>query len=578
MSVGQASAGPAVLSLEEKRRLLVQKLQAGGEHDSFPLSFAQQRLWVVHQMDPAGTAYNMPYALRLRGALDAQVLGRALTALVRRHETLRTVFPARGGVPVQRILPPAPVDLRETDLRAVPPGERDAEAARMAADEAAKPFDLATGPLLRVSLLRLADEDALVLFTLHHIVSDGWSQNVLIRDLSELYAALSEGRPANLPALPIRYADYAVWQRGRLSGEVLDEQLRFWRERLAGAPPVLALPTDRPRRSPPGARADRHDLVLSAETTDGLRVLARDEGASLFMTLLAVFQALLARWSGEEDVVVGTPVAGRSRLEVENLIGFFLNLLPLRTDLSGDPTVRELVARVREGVLQAIAHEELPFEKLVDELHLERTPGGTPLFQVLFELNASGAPAVRLGTLRVEATVEGEEQAKYDLSLRMHDGGGPLAGALIYRTELFDASTIDRMAGQLARMLEQAAAAPDTRLSALKLMDAEERRTVVETWNGTAAEYPADRCVHQLFEAQAARTPGAPAVTFGEASLTYAELDRQANRLAHHLRRLGVGPEVRVGLCLERRVELMVAILGVLKAGGAYVPAESRST
>ncbi|HEV2736931.1 MAG TPA: condensation domain-containing protein, partial [Longimicrobiaceae bacterium] len=300
---------------------------AGGQGTDLPLSFAQQRLWVVHRMDPVSPAYNLPYALRLRGALDPGVLARALTALVRRHETLRTVFPEHGGVPVQRVLPAGSVPLDVVDLRALPEDARDAGAARLAREEAARPFDLATGPLLRATVLRLSGTDAVVLFTLHHVVSDGWSQDVLVRDLSELYAAAAEGRAPALPPLPVQYADHAVWQREWLSGEVLVAQLAWWRERLAGAPHLLELPTDRPRPPAPSDRAERAALALSAGTTRALRALSRGEGATLFMTLLAAFQAVLARWAGEEDVVVGTPVAGRTRPEVENLIGFFVNLL-----------------------------------------------------------------------------------------------------------------------------------------------------------------------------------------------------------------------------------------------------------
>jgi amino acid adenylation domain-containing protein len=564
---------PATLSLEEKRRLLVQRLQGGGQgQDRFPLSFAQQRLWVVHQMDPESAAYNMPYALRLRGTLDTEVLERALAALAKRHATLRTVFPAEGGGPVQRILPAGPVALREVDLRALAPGARDAEAARLARDEAARPFDLAAGPLMRVCVLRLAADDAVVLFTLHHIVSDGWSQNVLVRDLSELYTALAEGRPPELPPLATRYAEYAVWQRGWLSGAVLDAQLRFWREHLAGAPPLLELPTDRPRTSASGDRAQRCPFVVPAETSDALRALSQREDASLFMTLLAVFQALLSRWSGQEDVVVGTPVAGRPRLEVENLIGFFVNMLAQRTNLSGDPSVRELVARVRKGVLGALAHEHVPFEKLVDELHVERSATHSPLFQVVFTLDAARPDTLRLGRLQATATVSGEPQAKFDLSLSMTDAGGPLAGSFLYRAGLFEPATIERMAEHFVRMLQRAAADPDVRLSRLDLLGTEERRLVLDAWNRSERPFPRGATLHGLFDAQVRARPDADALAWGDERLTYAELDARANRLAHHLRRQGVGPEARVGVLLERGLELIVSILATVKAGGCYVP------
>jgi amino acid adenylation domain-containing protein len=571
--VSHASAGGVALSQEEKRRQLLQKLQARQPVDDvFPLSYAQQRLWVVHRMDPLSTAYNLPNALRMRGALEVEVLGRALEMLALRHESLRTVFPAEGGVPVQRILPAGPVPLRLVDLRSLPPAEREAELARLVGDETSQPFDLAAGPLMRVAALRLAEEETMVVFTLHHIVTDGWSQNVLVRDLSEIYTALAEGRPPAPPPLLTRYADYAVWQRGWLSGGVLDAQLAFWRERLAGAPPLLELHTDRPRTSNPGSHAGHASFVLSARTSDALRALSRREGASLFMTLLAVYQALLSRWSGQEDVVVGTPVAGRPRVELENLIGFFANMLPLRTDLSGDPSGRELIRRVRTGVLEALAHEHLPFEKLVDELQVERSATHSPLFQAVFMLDAPGRETLRMKGVAAESSAWGDERAKFDLTLMMAERDGRVAGSLLYRTGLFASATMERFVEQLRRMLEQVAEDPDRRLSDVELLDGDERRRIVEEWNRTERPYPRDAGIHTLFERWAAERPDAVALVCGDERLAYAELNARANRLARHLRRRGVGPEARVGLFLERGVELVVAILGVLKAGGAYVP------
>ena len=537
-----------------------------------PVSFAQQRLWFIQQMNPRGTAYNMPYALRLRGALDTDVLASALEALVRRHESLRTTFATQEGEPVQVIHPPGPVAPREVDLRHLPAAEREARAAALAREEAAHPFDLEAGPLLRATVLRMDEADTVVLLTLHHVVTDGWSQEVLVRDLSELYTADADSRAPVLPELPVQYADYAVWQRAWLSGAVLQEQMGYWRGRLAGAPPLLELPTDRPRTASPESRADDRAFLLSAETSAALRALARGEGATLFITLLAGFQALLSRWSGQDDVVVGTPVAGRSRLEVENVVGFFVNMLALRTDLSGDPSFRALLGRVREGVLQAHAHQELPFEKLVDELQPERSLTHPPLFQVMFTLAAPQREALRLGGLDAAPSVAGTAQAKFDLSLSMADHGERIGGALVYRTDLFDAGTIERMAEHLVRLLDQAAADPGRPLSRLDLLPADERHRVLDAWNRTDAAFPADRCIHALFEAQAERTPGAVAAVSEDEPLTYAGLNARANRLAHHLARLGVGPEARVGLCLERGLEMVVCILAVLKAGGAYVP------
>ena len=576
--MSETSQGPTVLSLEEKRRLLVQKLQKKAERgNTFPLSFAQQRLWVVHQMDPGSAAYNMPYALRLRGALEMRVLGRALTALVRRHESLRTVFPAEEGVPVQLVRPAAPVVPLEIDLRHLEPGVRERETARLSGEEAARPFDLAAGPLLRVTVLRLADDDAVVLFTLHHIVGDGWSQDVLVRDLSALYTAAAEGREAVLPALPIQYADHAAWQRGWLTGDTLEAHLAYWRRRLAGAPPLLELPTDRPRTAAATARAETRSFVLPAETSESLRALSRSQGGTLFMTLLAAFQVVLARWSGQDDVVVGTPVAGRSRLEVENLIGFFVNMLPVRTELSDDPTFRALVNRVREGVLEAHAHQDLPFEKLVDEIQPERSLTHLPVFQVSFSLQAPAQESLRLGGLDAAPAGAGLQQAKFDLSLNMAERGGQVAASLTYRADLFDGGTVERMARHLERLLVRVADDADVSVSALDLLDAGEREQVVHGWNATKAALPLDTCVHALFEAQVERTPGAAALLWGDETVSYRALDAEANRVARLLRQRGIGVEDRVALYMEPGPRTVAALLGVLKAGAMFVPLDVAS-
>ncbi len=540
-----------------------------------PLSFAQQRLWLVDRLEPGSAAYNMPYALRLRGALDVAALRASLDALVRRHETLRTTFEERDGQPVQVVRGPAPVALTAVDLRGVREAGR--EAARLAGEEALRPFDLARGPLLRSTLLRLGEDDHVLCFTLHHVVSDGWSRGVLVREVSALYAASTRGEEPRLPELPVQYADYAVWQRARLSGETLEAQIAYWRERLAGAPPLLEIPTDRPRATGQSPRAGSHRFALPAGVTQGLRALSRKEGATLFMTVLAGWQALLARYAGEEDVVVGSPIAGRTRVETEGLIGFFVNMLPLRADLSGDPTWAALLRRVREGALEAYAHQELPFERLVEELSVERSLAHAPLFQVTFALDRSGDhDALTLGDLVPEPFGGGAGVARFDLDLTVRDGREALAGALAYRAELFDAETIARMAGHLETLLEEMAAEPARRLSELSLLHGAERARVLEAWNDTSVEVPSAH-VHEQVSAQAARTPDAVAVRSDERTLTYGELEREANRLAHALRRRGVGPEGRVGVLLERSAELIVALLGVLKAGAAYVPLEPSS-
>ncbi|MEW5931654.1 MAG: amino acid adenylation domain-containing protein, partial [Gemmatimonadota bacterium] len=537
-----------------------------------PVSFAQQRLWLVDRIEPDSAAYNMPFPLRLRGELDAAALRASLDALVRRHETLRTTFSERDGAPVQAVHPPAPVPLPTVDLLGVQDAEQ--EALRLAAEEALRPFDLERGPLLRTSLVRLGDEDHVLCFTLHHVVSDGWSMDVLTREVSALYAAFARGEAPRLPELPVQYADFAAWQRAWLSGDVLEARLAYWHERLAGAPPLLEIPTDRPRAVGQSSRAGRHAFSLSAETSQRLRELARREGATLFMTVLAGWQALLARYAAQEDVVVGTPIAGRNRQETEGLIGFFVNMLALRADLSGDPTWGELLGRVRETALGAYDHQELPFERLVDELSVERSLVHTPLFQVSFSLERAGgrAPGLELGELRPEPFGKGDRPAQFDLDLTLLDTAEALGGALRFRRALFDAATVERLAGHLALVLEAMVDGPGQRLSQLSLLRGAERERVLEAWNATAADFPRHACIHDLFAAQATRTPAAAAVRFEGRSLSYAELEGQANRLAHLLRSRGVGPETRVGIGVEKGPEMALCILGVLKAGGAYVP------
>ncbi|HEX2094446.1 MAG TPA: amino acid adenylation domain-containing protein, partial [Longimicrobiaceae bacterium] len=540
--------------------------------EPLPLSFAQQRLWIVDRLEPASAAYNMPFALRLRGSLDSTALHRSLLALVRRHEVLRTVFPERDGAPLQLIHPPSPTPLPLLDLQRLPPGAREREAERLAEAEALRPFDLAAGPLLRCHLLRLQQQEHVLLFTLHHVVSDGWSTGVLVREVSTLYEGYARGEEPRLPELPVQYADYAAWQRSWLSGAVLEAQLAYWRERLAGAPPLLELPTDHPRLAGWSTRGGSLGFGLSAALSQGLRALGRREGATLHMVVLAGWQALLGRYAGQDDVVVGSPVSGRSRLELEGLIGFFVNLLALRGELGGDPTWSELVGRVREAALGAYAHQELPFEKLVEELVTERSLVHAPLFQVAYSLERTDRRGpLRLGAVALEPFGAGEGVAKFDLSLTVLEGGEELAGALSYRAALFEPATIARLAGHLERVLETMVAEPRRRLSEVSLLGAEERAQVLEACNATAAAYPW-MPVQGLIAEKAARTPEAVAVRSGGAALSYAELERRAEALAGQLRGRGVGPEVRVGICVERGVEMVVGVLGVLKAGGVYVP------
>ncbi|HYH82072.1 MAG TPA: condensation domain-containing protein, partial [Longimicrobium sp.] len=538
-----------------------------------PLSFAQERLWFLDRLEGGSAPYNIPAALRFTGALDVDALERSLGEIVRRHESLRTVFREVDGGAVQVIAPFAGFALPVDDLSGLHETARETEVRRRAREDAARPFDLAEGPLFRAALLRVADEEHVLLLCIHHIVSDGWSTGVLHRELGTLYAAFARGEGDPLPPLPVQYADYAVWQREQLRGEALDRQVGYWKERLAGAPALLELPTDRPRPPVQSHRGAREVFDLPRALLDRLQALGRSEGATLYMVMLGAFQLLLSKYSGSEDVVVGSPIAGRTRREVEELIGFFANTLVLRTDLSGDPTFRELLERVREGTLGAYEHQEVPFERLVAELQPVRSLSHSPLFQVMFTLQNADRSGSGLEGLRMAGGVAAElETTRFDLALTAvpHDGG--VGGALEYSTDLFDRSTVRRMLGHLERVLEQVAADADVRLSRLALLSAEERGLVVDAWNRTEAEVPADRCIHELFEARVERTPDAVAVVFEGRRSSYAELNARANRLAHHLRSLGVGPDARVAVCVERSAEMVVALLAVMKAGGAYVP------
>ncbi|HYH81782.1 MAG TPA: amino acid adenylation domain-containing protein, partial [Longimicrobium sp.] len=537
-----------------------------------PLSFAQARLWFLDRMEPGSPAYHMPYAMRLRGALDVGALADALTALVARHESLRTRFADAGGEPVQVIDPPFDLPLPVVAVEGADDAAREAEALRLAAREAARPFDLARGPLFRASLLRLGAEDHVLLATAHHVVADGWSMDVVVRELSALYDGFRRGAPPALPGLPVQYADYAVWQRERLTGHALDRQLDWWKARLDGAPPLLEIPTDHPRAAEPSPRAATHDFALSETATRALRELGRREGATLFMVLLAGWQALLARYAGTSDVVVGTPVSGRGRVELEGLVGFFVNTLALRTGLAGDPAFTALLARVRDTTLGAWQHQDLPFDRLVEALGVERSLAHTPVFQAMFSLERTGrGGSLALGEAAAEWFGGWGEGAKFDLDLTLMERETRITGVLRYRAALFDPATIERMAARFTALLEDAAADASRPFSELGTMDEAERARVLAAAAVAAAPYP-EATVHDLFSAQAAATPAATALLFGGARITYAAVEARANRLAHHLRRRGVGTESRVALCLERSPDLYVAMLGILKAGAAFVP------
>jgi len=566
----------------KKRALLAQLLKARGigsppneviarrpDPQHIPLSFAQERLWFLDQLEPDSPRYNIFNACRLEGTLQVTAIARSLSEILRRHEVLRARFVDVAGRPELLLAPAGPLPLATLDVSRLAPDVKASEVQRLALAEARLPFCLAEGPLVRATLLRLHEAEHVLLLSMHHIAADGWSMEVLTRELWALYEAFSEGMPSPLPELPIQYADFAAWQRQWLQGEVLEGQLAYWRRRLEGLA-SLELPADRRRPPVQGVEGAYRVRLLPRGLMGRVKTLSQRERVTPFMTLLAAFAALLCRYSGQDDIAVGCPIANRGRAEVEGLIGFFANMLVLRTDVSGDPTFRELVRRVREVTLGAYAHQDIPFQRLVKELRPERHLSRSPLFQVAFALQGALGTEVRLPGLRVTAGGIDNMVSKFDLTLYMGDSE-PGSSAFEYSTDLFEAATIDRMAGHLQILIEGAVQEPDRRLSELTLLATDERRRMLQVWNETAREVdPAP--VHERFAAQAARSPEAPAVVFEGESLTYRLLEVRANRLAHRLRAMGVGPEALVGIAVDRSLDLVVGLLGILKAGGAYLP------
>ena len=541
-------------------------------YKEFPLSFAQQRLWFLEQLEPLSPLYNIPAAFRLTGPLHLVALEQSLNEIVRRHEVLRTSFSNVQGQPVQTIAPTLRLTLPVVDLSSVPGTEREAEALRLAIEEARRPFELAQAPLLRARVLRLGEVEHNLLITMHHIISDGWSLDILFRELSTLYSAFSEGKPSPLPELPIHYVDFALWQRQWLQGEILENQLSYWKQQLNGAPSLLELPSDRPRPAVQTFRGAKQSLALPGVLTESLKALSRKEGVTLFMTLLAAFQTMLHRYTGQDDIVVGSPIANRNRREVEGLIGFFANTLALRTDLSGNPTFRELLGRVREVALGAYAHQDLPFEKLVEELQPERDLSRNPLFQVMFSLQQDLISSLEFSGLSSKPLKLERGVARFDLTLTMIEDEEGLRAVLQHNTDLFDDASMTRMLGHWQTLLEGIVADPDKRLLELSILIEKERQQLLVEWNDTETDCGEERCMHELFEAQVQRTPEAVAVVYEQMQLTYRELNARANQLAHYLKKLGVGAEVPVGICIERSLEMVIGLLGILKAGGAYVP------
>ncbi|HYG63624.1 MAG TPA: amino acid adenylation domain-containing protein, partial [Thermoanaerobaculia bacterium] len=544
------------------------------ERGVLPLSFAQERLWFLDRLEPNRALYNVPFAMRLTGPLDVASLNRTLDEIVRRHEALRTTFPDAAGEPRQEVAPFVHRPLPVADLTALPEDVREAESDRWLAEEATRSFDLACGPLLRTLLLRLDADKAVLLLNTHHIVSDGWSMGVMTSELAALYDAYFRGLSSPLPELAVQYADFAVWQRQWLSGKVLERQIAYWRQELAGAPDLLELPTDRPRTVNQTRKGGEWPVSLPAGLARDVRALGRGQGATLFMTLLAAYQTLLSRLTGQDDLLVGMPIANRNRAETEGLIGFFANTLALRGKPAGERSFRSLLVQVRDTALGAYSYQDVPFERLVEELRVKRSLDHNPLVQAVFALQNAFTTLAQPAGLSLSHVLLPLNAAKFDLSLSLEETGGEIAGLFEHSADLLDDATVGRWAGHFRELLAGAVAEPDRPLSSLPMLSAAERRQLAE-WNDTAVpegEKPADVPVHRLFEAQAERTPGDVAVVFGGEELTYAELDRRAGRLAGRLRALGVGAEARVGLLLRRSVDLVAAILAVWKAGGAYVP------
>ncbi|PYQ66738.1 MAG: non-ribosomal peptide synthetase, partial [Acidobacteria bacterium] len=535
-----------------------------------PLSSAQRRLWFLDQMEPGSPAYHLAGRARLSGALAPDVLAAVLTEIARRHEALRTVFRHRGGEPAQVVLP-AGAALAWIDLSALPAGSATDEAERLARAAALAPFDLARGPLWRALALRLAPDEHELVLVLHHIVADGWSLGIFLAELAALYETLAAGRPSPLAEPPVQYADWAVWQRERLRGELLETQTAWWRERLAGAPD-LELPADRPRAVARSGAGGTRAAALPAALALELEGLARREGVTPFMLLLAAFQAQLARYTGAPAVPVGSPVANRARAEVEGVIGLFVNMLALRTPVDGDPDLRELLARVREVCLGAYAHQDVPFERLVEELRPERRLGSHPFFQTVFQLEEPLA-VQRLGEVDMALEPLATGTAKFDLTLSVVRAPEGLAATLEYDADLFDPATADRLLGHW-RTLVAGLADPQARLSGLPLL-APAEAAQIRAWSGVTAPYPRQATIHGLFAAVARQRPAAVALTTPEGAVSYADLDARSDRLAAHLRRLGVGPETPVGLCARRSPALVAGMLAILKAGGAYVPLDA---
>jgi amino acid adenylation domain-containing protein len=550
--------------------LLARRQQSGDER--ITLSFGQERLWFLYQMDPANPFYNLNTAARLMGALDIDALERSINEIISRHEVLRTRFQTFDGQPFGVVDSTLELTIEVTNLLGLPPAEREPEALKFSSEYFQRPFDLGHGPLIRASVLKLGERNYLLLLSMHHIIFDGWSIGILFRELASLYESYSARKPGALPELPLQYSDFALWQRQWLQGETLKNHLTFWKDYLSGANAILDLPADHPRPQAQSFRGARQSFRIPSRVAGPIKSLTQQERATLFAVLLSAFQTLLYRYTNQEDITIGTPVANRNRVEIESLIGFFVNTVAIRTDLSGNPTFRQLLARVRETMLEVQPHQEIPLERVIEEVRPRRELNRAPLFQVMFVLQNAPLPQLKIADLTLEPTEIDNRTAKFDLTLYMRETGQELVGSLAYNTDLFESTSIARMIACFQNLLESVAANADQPLLKLALLTAAQRQQLLTEYNQTDETYLCDRLPHQLFEAEAGARPDALALVYEKQNLTYEELNKKANQLAHYLRSMGVGPEVPVGICMEPSVDTIIGILGIIKAGGAYVP------
>ncbi len=558
--------------MRETHKMQLPPLLPISRDEALPLSFAQQRLWFLDQLEPGSPLYNLPTAVRLFGALDVDLLKKSLQGVVQRHEILRTSFVAENGRPRQVILPVTDTELPVIDLSHLDVDSKEKQVLRIATEESLQVFDLSRGSLLRFRLLRLAAEESVFLLTMHHIISDGWSMRIFVEEVARKYHALRSDQSISEQPLDIQYADFAYWQRQWLQGETLAAQLSYWKQQLAGSPELITLPTDRPRPPVQSFRGKTQSFTVPKELSQAVVALNRQEGVTMFMTLMAAFQVLLHRYSGQDDICVGTPIANRHHLALEQLIGFFVNTLVLRADFSYPLTFRQLLKQVRRTALEAYAHQDLPFEMLVDAMKPARDMSHSPLFQVVFALQNAPLPEQQVSDLQIVPVEFESGLAKFDLTMTMVETENGMAGSLEYNTDLFDERTIDRMIEHFSQLLTGLMADPDRLISDVSFLPKGEEETLLAEWNDTSVEFPSESCIHELFEAQVARIPEAVAVTLDGDSLTYRELNNRGNKLARRLQKLGIGPESKVGILLGRSLHMVIGLMGVLKAGGAYVP------